>query len=116
MEVLLPSQPFVILFCFVFVTEGLFIPQCPLAVLQALGRRVCHNAEDHQDCEQCVDHSQQFVLQVSEIEFYAEHAADGLYEKQHRGDQGDPEHFVFDSYLPVDLRPHKLRIIRFRQA
>ena len=86
-------------FLSVSVSVRFLIAQRPLTVMQALGRGVHHDAENHQNSEQRVDYSQQFVLQVSEIQFYSENTAHGLHQKQQRGDQGNSEHFTLSRVI-----------------
>ena len=65
-------------------------------------------AENRQDCEERVDHGDQFALQAADVQLHAEHFACGLHEQQYRRDQRDSKHFPKLFTILLDIHSHML--------
>nr|DAT32261.1 MAG TPA: hypothetical protein [Caudoviricetes sp.] len=81
-----------------------------LAVSDTGGGGIIDHTQDHQHTKHGVDHGNQPIADVANIQGVAENGGHGLNQKQHGGNHRKPKVLVFESYSPVN---HFVFLLKF---
>ena len=76
---------------------GLLVIHGLSAVFNACGGRVGYYTQDHQHSKRCVDHGNQLIADVSQVQGVAEYGGHGLNQQQYGGDYRQPKVLVLDN-------------------
>ena len=78
------------------------VGSCQFAVSDTGGGRIIDHAQNHQQSKHGVHHGQQLVANLAQVQRKAEQGGYRLHQQKQRGNRGQPEVLVLDTYNPVN--------------